>query len=40
MARRVMTVNFGLRVQARKSQSRTELQSLIDTSLSMLGLAA
>ena len=36
----VMTINFGLRVQCRKNHSRTELKSMIDTSLSMLGLAA
>ena len=40
LAQMVMTINFGLRVQSRKSQSPEQLRSLIDNSLAMLGLAA
>jgi TetR/AcrR family transcriptional repressor of nem operon len=40
LARMVMTINLGLRVQSRKNHSRTELKSIINTSLSILGLAA
>tara|TARA_R110002072_G_scaffold85210_12_gene192811 strand:+ start:1672 stop:2211 length:540 start_codon:yes stop_codon:yes gene_type:complete len=36
----VMTINLGLRVQSRKNPSRQTLQTMIDNSLSMLGLAA
>lgn len=39
LAQMVMTINFGLRVQSRKNHSRTELKTLVDSSLSMLGLA-
>lgn len=35
----VMTVNQGLRVQSRKSASPKELQAIVDTSLSLIGLA-
>tara|TARA_R110002049_G_scaffold9705_5_gene48770 strand:+ start:5739 stop:6326 length:588 start_codon:yes stop_codon:yes gene_type:complete len=40
LASMVMTINFGLRVQSRKKQSRQALRSIVDNSLSMLGLAA
>jgi TetR/AcrR family transcriptional repressor of nem operon len=39
-ARMVMTINLGLRVQSRNNHSRAELESMINTSLSMLTLAA
>ncbi|MBT4518617.1 MAG: TetR/AcrR family transcriptional regulator [Halieaceae bacterium] len=40
LAKMVMTINLGLRVQSRKVQSKADLKSLIENSLSMLGLAA
>lgn len=40
LASLVMTVNLGLRVQSRQKKSRTELKSIIENSLSILGLAA
>jgi TetR/AcrR family transcriptional repressor of nem operon len=40
LASLVMTINFGLRVQSRKNQSRQALKPIIENSLSMLGLAA
>jgi len=40
LAKLVMTINLGLRVQSRQKQSRATLESIIDNSLSMLGLAA
>ena len=40
LARLVMTINLGLRVQSRQRQSRQQLKDLIDNSLSLLGLAA
>jgi len=40
LAKLVMTINLGLRVQSRQKQSRETLESIIDNSLSMLGLAA
>lgn len=40
LASMVMTINLGLRVQSRQKQSTQQLKSLIDNSLSMLGLAA
>ncbi len=40
LASMVMTINLGLRVQSRKNHSREALKSIIDTSLSMLELAA
>lgn len=40
LASLVMTINLGLRVQSRQKQSRQELKTIIDNSLSMLGLAA
>lgn len=40
LARMVMTINLGLRVQSRANHSRSALKSMINTSLSMLGLAA
>lgn len=40
LARLVMTINLGLRVQSRQRQSRQHLKDLIDNSLSLLGLAA
>jgi TetR/AcrR family transcriptional repressor of nem operon len=40
LARMVMTINLGLRVQSRANHSRPALKSMINTSLSMLGLAA
>lgn len=40
LASLVMNINLGLRVQSRKSHTRKELKSIIDSSLSMLGLAA
>lgn len=39
-ARMVITINTGLRVLCRANHSRAELKSMIDNSLSMLGLAA
>ena len=35
-----MTVNLGLRVQARQMKSAEQMQKLIDNSLAMIGLAA
>jgi len=40
LAKLVMTINLGLRVQSRQKQSRQTLESVIENSLSMLGLAA
>lgn len=40
LASMVMTINLGLRVQSRQNQSPRQMQSIIDNSLSMLGLAA
>lgn len=40
LARMVMTINLGLRVQSRQNHSRAELKSIINTSLSLLGLDA
>jgi len=40
LAKLVMTINLGLRVQSRQKQSRATLEAIIDNSLSMLGLAA
>jgi TetR/AcrR family transcriptional repressor of nem operon len=40
LASLVMTINLGLRVQSRQNQSQQALKSIIDNSLSMLGLAA
>jgi len=40
LASMVMTINLGLRVQSRKNHSREALKSIINTSLSMLDLAA
>jgi len=40
LAKLVMTINLGLRVQSRQKQSRETLEAIIDNSLSMLGLAA
>ena len=40
LASLVMNINLGLRVQSRKNHTRKELKSIIDSSLSMLGLAA
>jgi TetR/AcrR family transcriptional regulator, transcriptional repressor for nem operon len=40
LAQRVMTVNLGLRVQARQMKSAEQMQKLIDNSLAMIGLAA
>jgi TetR/AcrR family transcriptional repressor of nem operon len=40
LASLVMTLNFGLRVQSRKNQTRKELKPIIENSLSILGLAA
>jgi TetR/AcrR family transcriptional repressor of nem operon len=40
LAQYVMNVNQGLRVQSRKRAPRSELRNIIDTSLSMAGLAA
>jgi TetR/AcrR family transcriptional regulator, transcriptional repressor for nem operon len=40
LASMVMTINLGLRVQSRQKQSTQQLKSIIDNSLSMLGLAA
>jgi TetR/AcrR family transcriptional repressor of nem operon len=40
LARMVMTINLGLRVQSRANHSRSALKSMINTSLSMIGLAA
>lgn len=36
----VMTINLGLRVQSRQMQSSEQIKTIIDNSLSMLGLAA
>ncbi|KAA1193220.1 TetR/AcrR family transcriptional regulator [Pseudohalioglobus sediminis] len=36
----VMTINFGLRVQSRQMRSPEQIRTIIDNSLSMLGLAA
>jgi len=40
LASLVMIINLGLRVQSRQNQSRQQLKPLIESSLSMLGLAA
>lgn len=40
LAARVMTINLGLRVQSRLKRSQKELTPMIESSLSMLGLAA
>ncbi len=40
LASLVMTINLGLRVQSRQKKSRKELESIIENSLSILGLAA
>ena len=40
LAARVMTINLGLRVQSRLRKSQKELVPMIESSLSMLGLAA
>ncbi|MFT6052768.1 MAG: TetR/AcrR family transcriptional repressor of nem operon [Halioglobus sp.] len=40
LASLVMTINLGLRVQSRQKRSRKELKSIIENSLSLLGLAA
>jgi TetR/AcrR family transcriptional repressor of nem operon len=40
LARYVMNVNQGLRVQCRKTASTPELRSIVNTSLSLAGLAA
>ena len=40
LAAYVMTMNQGLRVQSRKQVTRDELRAIVDTSLSMGGLAA
>lgn len=40
LAQYVMNVNQGLRVQSRKRTPRSELRSIVDTSLSIAGLAA
>lgn len=40
LASRVMTINFGLRVQSRLCKSQKDLTPMIESSLSMLGLAA
>jgi len=40
LAQRVMTVNLGLRVQARQMKSAQQMQKLIDNSLAMIGLDA
>ncbi|MFT6286370.1 MAG: TetR/AcrR family transcriptional repressor of nem operon [Alcanivorax sp.] len=40
LASLVMTINLGLRVQSRQKKSRKELKSIIENSLSILGLAA
>lgn len=40
LARMVMTLNLGLRVQSRNNHSRTELNAIINSSLSLLELAA
>ena len=40
LASLVMTINLGLRVQSRQNQTSLELKPLIESSLSMLGLAA
>jgi TetR/AcrR family transcriptional repressor of nem operon len=40
LAGMVMTINLGLRVQSRQKQSTQQLKSIIENSLSMLGLAA
>lgn len=40
LASRVMTINFGLRVQSRLRKSQKDLVPIIESSLSMLGLAA
>jgi len=39
LAQRVMTLNLGLRVHARQQQSAEQMQTLIDNSLAMIGLA-
>ena len=40
LATMVMTINLGLRVQSRQKQSPQQLKSIIENSLSILGLAA
>ena len=40
LASLVMTINLGLRVLSRQNKSREELESIIENSLSLLGLAA
>ena len=40
LASMVMTINLGLRVQSRQKQSSQQLKTIIENSLSMLGLAA
>lgn len=40
LAQYVMNINQGLRVQSRKRAPRSELRAIVDTSLSMAGLAA
>jgi TetR/AcrR family transcriptional repressor of nem operon len=40
LASLVMTINLGLRVQSRQKQSSQQLKTIIENSLSMLGLAA
>jgi len=40
LAQYVMNINQGLRVQSRKRAPRSELRTIVDTSLSMAGLAA
>ena len=40
LASMVMTINLGLRVQSRQRQSPEQLETIIENSLSMLGLAA
>ena len=40
LASMVMTINLGLRVQSRQKQSSRQIKTIIDNSLSMLGLAA
>ncbi|MEM1110514.1 MAG: TetR/AcrR family transcriptional regulator [Pseudomonadota bacterium] len=40
LAQLVMTINLGLRVQSRKNPSREYLQSIVDSSLDLLGLTA
>lgn len=40
LASLVMTINFGLRVQSRQNKTRQSLKPIIESSLSLLGMAA